>query len=345
MAVLEDIESTDQHKADSPPCSSSTLSSGSHHSSPQLNEIQIPITSKPLPQSLSLPPPCSFTHSSGSHHSSPQHYEIQIPTTEQLPPPQALNLPPLSSPPAYGSIGHSNRALDGINIEDGSAGGGKRKLRPEFSMLKRVKSENVMKKGLLGFRVFGFLFCLVSFSVMAADRDQGWALDSFYRYKEFRYCMALNVICFLYSGVQGVDLAYQLATGKLRAINSYRYQIDFLIDQSYAYSVIYEESMWGKSEYFRPLFLIHFSLRFSEMMLFYIRHLFPAQCLWKTLTYLLLSASSSAAVRVDDWQSNWGKDKFPQMATASVSLSFLAFVAFALSSLVSGYFLFTMKSR
>ncbi|KAM7268833.1 hypothetical protein ACFE04_010999 [Oxalis oulophora] len=63
------------------------------------------------------------------------------------------------------------------------------------------------------------------------------------------------------------------------------------------------------------------------------------------LTYLLLSASSSAAVRVDDWQSNWGKDKFPQMATASVSLSFLAFVAFALSSIVSGYFLFTMKSR
>ncbi|KAF3437241.1 hypothetical protein FNV43_RR19994 [Rhamnella rubrinervis] len=35
------------------------------------------------------------------------------------------------------------------------------------------------------------------------------------------------------------------------------------------------------------------------------------------LSYLLISASSSAATRVDDWQSNWGKDKFPDMARAS----------------------------
>ncbi|KAK3000765.1 hypothetical protein RJ639_021567 [Escallonia herrerae] len=53
------------------------------------------------------------------------------------------------------------------------------------------------------------------------------------------------------------------------------------------------------------------------------------------LTYLLISASSSAATRIDDWQSNWGKDKFPEMATASVGMSFLAFVAFASSSLIS----------
>jgi hypothetical protein len=55
------------------------------------------------------------------------------------------------------------------------------------------------------------------------------------------------------------------------------------------------------------------------------------------LAYLLLSASSSAATRVYDWKSNWGEDKFPEMASASVGFSFVAFLAFASSSLISGY--------
>ncbi|KAM1015155.1 hypothetical protein ACFX2I_044970 [Malus domestica] len=62
------------------------------------------------------------------------------------------------------------------------------------------------------------------------------------------------------------------------------------------------------------------------------------------LTYLLMSASSSAAIRVDDWESNWGKDKLPDMARASVTLSFFAFIALASSSLISGYTLCTLKS-
>lgn len=61
------------------------------------------------------------------------------------------------------------------------------------------------------------------------------------------------------------------------------------------------------------------------------------------LAYLLLSASTSAFTRVDDWISNWGQDKFPAMATASVGVSFLAFAAFALSSLISGYILCTHR--
>ncbi|CAI0390572.1 unnamed protein product, partial [Linum tenue] len=39
---------------------------------------------------------------------------------------------------------------------------------------------------LLGSRFSGFVFCLISLAVLAADKDQGWALESFYRYKEFR---------------------------------------------------------------------------------------------------------------------------------------------------------------
>lgn len=60
-------------------------------------------------------------------------------------------------------------------------------------------------------------------------------------------------------------------------------------------------------------------------------------CLLQIIAYLLISASSSATIRIDDWQLNWGKDKFPDLATASVSMSFLAFVALASTSLISGY--------
>ncbi|KAF1892820.1 hypothetical protein Lal_00035464 [Lupinus albus] len=59
----------------------------------------------------------------------------------------------------------------------------------------------------------------------------------------------------------------------------------------------------------------------------------------KVLTYILISASSCAATRVDDWQSNWGKDEFTVMASASVGMAFVAFAAFAISSLISGYIL------
>ncbi|XP_023550770.1 CASP-like protein 4A1 [Cucurbita pepo subsp. pepo] len=169
---------------------------------------------------------------------------------------------------------------------DGGAVGRGRKLMANLSM-KKIKREELRKKILLGFRIVGFVFCLASFSVMASDKNQGWALDSFYRYKEFRYCMAVNVIGFVYSALQSYDLVYFLSTGKHMIRNYFKQYFDFFIDQIVA--------------------------------------------------YLLLSASSSAATRVDDWQSNWGKDKFPDMAITSVGLSIVAFVAFALSCIISGY--------
>lgn len=63
--------------------------------------------------------------------------------------------------------------------------------------------------------------------------------------------------------------------------------------------------------------------------------------LMQILAYLLISASSAAATRVIDWESNWGKDEFTEMASGSIATSFLAFLAFAISSLISGYNLCT----
>ncbi|KAL3346863.1 hypothetical protein AABB24_025352 [Solanum stoloniferum] len=181
------------------------------------------------------------------------------------------------------------------SVTEGDDGGNRRRRgRPQLSILRKVRRDEMVKKAGLGFRIFGFLSCLVSFSVMAADRNKGWALDSFERYKEFRYCMSVNVIGFVYSAAQAFDLAYQSATGKNIVQHNLRYMFDFALDQ--------------------------------------------------VVTYLLISASSSAATRIDDWQSNWGKDKFPDMASASVALSFLSFAALAFSSLISGYVLCNSRS-
>uniref|UniRef100_A0A2P2JV66 CASP-like protein 4A1 isoform X2 n=1 Tax=Rhizophora mucronata TaxID=61149 RepID=A0A2P2JV66_RHIMU len=72
----------------------------------------------------------------------------------------------------------------GVGVGGGVSG---RELRPSLSILRRAKREDMKRKVLLRCRILGFVFCLISFSVLAADTNRGWALDSFYRYKEFRF--------------------------------------------------------------------------------------------------------------------------------------------------------------
>lgn len=180
--------------------------------------------------------------------------------------------------------------VEGEREQDAAGGGGgggvKRGLRPDVKSLLRSEKVVSLNKVLLGLRIAGFVFCLVSWSVLAADRKKGWAIDSFYLYKEFRYSLSVNVIGFVYSALQICDLVKYLITKKHIVEHKLRGYFTFALDQ--------------------------------------------------VLTYLLMSASSSAATRAYDWESNWGNDKFPFMANASVVLSFFAFVAFALASLVSG---------
>ncbi|CAJ1975149.1 unnamed protein product [Sphenostylis stenocarpa] len=170
-----------------------------------------------------------------------------------------------------------------------AVGGGERRSRSSG-----WTTEETVCKAALGFRLSEMVVCLISFSVMAADKTQGWSGDSFDRYREYRYCLSVNVIGFAYSALQACDLACQLATGKRLISHHLRNHFDFFLDQ--------------------------------------------------VLAYLLISASSCAATRVDDWISNWGKDEFTELATASIGMSFLAFVAYAMSSLISGYTLCNRSS-
>ncbi|XP_021900223.1 CASP-like protein 4A1 [Carica papaya] len=269
----------EQQKSQSSSPTMNSSPSGLHHYHNSSNQSLPPLDSPPYPD--------AFTSDQTSHN------HVFFPPPERSPPSAkhpspglATRLGPRVADRFSASVEDSK--LDGAAT--GCSGGVERRLRPDFSMARRANRDAMVKRALLVFRFCGFVFCLVSFSVMAADRDQGWALDSFYKYKEFRYCMAVNVLGFVYSSFQ---VAYQLMTGKQKSHYDLRHFLDFATDQ--------------------------------------------------ILTYLLISASSSAAVRVADWQSNWGADKFPQMAKASVTLSFLAFVALAFSSLISGYALCTLN--
>lgn len=188
---------------------------------------------------------------------------------------------------AYNRAAREDAVTGVAKVGGGEDGGGGRRGR-------RVRKEVMVERLGLGFRVLEIVVCLIAFSVMASDKTQGWSGDSFDRYREYRYLVAVNAIGFSYAAFQAIDMTYHLIHGKHIIAYYLRPHFDFAIDQ--------------------------------------------------ILAYLLISASSSAATRVTDWVSNWGKDDFTQMATASIGMSFLAFVAFALSSIISGYNLCNQNS-
>jgi Domain of unknown function (DUF588) len=43
-------------------------------------------------------------------------------------------------------------------------------------------------------RVLAAMLCLVSFSVMAADRTKGWDGDSYHRHEQYRYARLLSYV-------------------------------------------------------------------------------------------------------------------------------------------------------
>lgn len=173
------------------------------------------------------------------------------------------------------------------------------------------KKEMMWWWGLLGVRIATLLFCLTAFAVLAANKqkvvveeDYWWLWDSrgnskqeeksysfrWDDYEQFTYCVAVNVIGFVYSALQICDLAKFLITKKHTINPKLRGYFNFVMDQA--------------------------------------------------LTYLVLSASSAAATTIRVYKSGWvigGGHTFIEMANASVALSFLAFVAFALASLASGF--------
>lgn len=50
----------------------------------------------------------------------------------------------------------------------------------------RARRDDLVSVTALGFRITEVILCVISFSIMAADKTQGWSGDSYDRYKEYR---------------------------------------------------------------------------------------------------------------------------------------------------------------
>ncbi|XP_072980795.1 CASP-like protein 4A2 [Typha angustifolia] len=222
------------------------------------------------------------------------------PPPQNTPDKSAPPLPPIPSLPPTSPEAHANRShtpppADGGRWFSWSGGGGGGHPPPQSpavnGIVRRRHRDAAARNAAVAARMAAAVLCLVAFSVLAADKRKGWALDSYDKYSQFRYSMAVNVIGFIYSLFQLYAQVHHIRKGKhiiSRPMGDY---FDFTMDQAFA--------------------------------------------------YLMISASSSATARTSDWITNWGNDPFPRMANGSIAMSFLAFLAFALSSLISAYNLFS----
>ncbi|KAL4566593.1 hypothetical protein LXL04_030712 [Taraxacum kok-saghyz] len=137
-------------------------------------------------------------------------------------------------PPAAASYNRSAKAdaLTGVD-------GGTNKTRaPVTPIARKSRREVTSERAALVCRVCEVILTLIAFSVMASDETQGWSGDSFDRYKEYRYLVALNAIAFTYAAFQFIDLTYQLI-----------YQKHLLTYSLPATRIDDWASNWGKDEF------------------------------------------------------------------------------------------------
>lgn len=166
---LHSKHSSGEHISLSPPGNSPPRSSASEHSTISHSHLSSPGIEKP--HSPETEPPAVFVRKDVFKEPMDNRFVVEEPMA-------LVSRAVLEEPKAVVAKTDSSPGV----VDRG--GGGSR--RPRLSILRRAEREKMVRKAALGFRVFGFLFCLISFSVMAADRNQGWALDSFNNYKEFR---------------------------------------------------------------------------------------------------------------------------------------------------------------
>ncbi|KAM0945989.1 putative casparian strip membrane protein [Dioscorea sansibarensis] len=163
--------------------------------------------------------------------------------------------------------------------------------RAVSGILRRDRLALALRRTAVALRAVAGALSLIAFSLMASDKTQGWAGDSFDRYVEYKYLVSVNVIVFVYSGIQLC---------------------------AHLHLVIKKKSI------IHPPISLYFDLTLDQ-----------------ALAYLLMSASSSAATRNNDWVTSFGSDAFTKRASSSIAMSFLTFFPLAFSSLISAHHLFT----
>lgn len=112
------------------------------------------------------------------------------PLSPTTPPQQPLQLSVNRSVREEGQGMTTKRKVSG---GEGRGGG----ARAVAAVLRRSKVKETVKMAALGFRLSEIVLCLISFSVMAADKTKGWSGDSFDRYKEYRFSIKCSIKCLL----------------------------------------------------------------------------------------------------------------------------------------------------
>ncbi|KAL0921432.1 hypothetical protein M5K25_008501 [Dendrobium thyrsiflorum] len=129
-------------------------------------------------------------------------------------------------------IGHTERSPEKPSVLNRMAkamGSGRGMvIRVESGVVRRT----ALRRAEIGLRVSEAALCVVSFSVMAADKTSGWSGDYFDRYQEYRYCFSVNVIAFAYSAFQVFSHLHYMIWKRHRISRSLSYSFDFLIDQT-----------------------------------------------------------------------------------------------------------------
>ncbi|XP_027358776.1 CASP-like protein N24 [Abrus precatorius] len=152
------------------------------------------------------------------------------------------------------SHSHSSVHDDGANVSI------VKELEPK--MVKNIGEieEGSKKEGklcfvvLLGLRIAAFLLCKIAFSVLASDNQkifgrmpspywQGFYQEVLYElhwyyYWEFKYCLSVNVIAFVYSLLQICDLVKYLVTKRHTLDPKLRGYFNIAMDQAMAYLLI-----------------------------------------------------------------------------------------------------------
>ncbi|KAK8933411.1 hypothetical protein KSP39_PZI015606 [Platanthera zijinensis] len=100
-------------------------------------------------------------------------------------------------------------------------------LRMESGVVRRA----ALRKVEVGLRVSEVVLCIVSFSVMAANKTSGWAGDFFERYQEYRYCFSVNVIASAYSTFQLYSQFHYRIWKSHIISHPLSYSFEFVMDQ------------------------------------------------------------------------------------------------------------------
>lgn len=125
------------------------------------------------------------------------------------------------TPSAPAAAGMESRAVGGGGVSN---------------IVSRWKREDLLKRGSIASRGFGFVFSFLAFIIMATNKHGD--REDFDKYEEYRYVLAIAILATLYAGLQALRQIHELSTGREMFSRQNLAVVDFFGDQIVAYLLI-----------------------------------------------------------------------------------------------------------